>query len=74
MDFGNKTFVTSSDFLHNILKREPSALMKCVYIAQKANPTKGDWIHIIEEDMELFNLNMNETDISTMSKNQFKNM
>ena len=31
-----------ANFLHNILKREPSELVKRVYVAQKANPTKGD--------------------------------
>ena len=61
-----------ANYLHNILKREPNELVKRVFIAQKANPTKGDWINIIEEDMELINLNMSELEITTMSKNQFK--
>ena len=46
--------------------------MKRVYFAQKENPSKGDWVHIIKEDMELININMSEMEISVLSKNQFK--
>ena len=59
-------------FFHNILKREENELVKRVYKAQKENPSKGNWIHTIKEDMELINLNMNEILISLLSKNQFK--
>ena len=43
-----------------------------MYRAQKDNPSKGDWIHIIKEDMELIKLNMNENKISLLYKNEFK--
>ena len=46
--------------------------MKRVYCAQKENPSKGDWVHIIKEDMELININMSETEITVPSKNQLK--
>ena len=61
-----------ANFFHNILKREEDELVKRVYNAQKENPSKGDWVHIIKEDMELINLNMNENEISLLSKNEFK--
>ena len=61
-----------ANFFHNILKREENELVKRVYNAQKENPSKGDWIHIIKEDMELINLNMTENEISSLSKNEFK--
>ena len=46
--------------------------MKSVYFAQKVNPCNGDWGLIIEKDMELVNLNMTESEISSMPKTQFK--
>ena len=61
------------NLFHNILKREPHELVKRVYIAQKENPIKGDWVHIIKEDIKLININLSETEISSLSKKQFKN-
>ena len=58
--------------LHKILKRELIELVIHVYIAQKESPTKGEWIHIIKEDMELPDINMRETNITTMLENLFK--
>ena len=63
-----------ANFFHNILKRESNELVKREYCAPKENPSKGDWVHIIKEDTELLNINMSETKISMLSKNQFKNM
>ena len=45
-----------ANFFHNILKREPHELVKRVYIAQKENPIKGDWVHIIIEDIDKYKL------------------
>ena len=39
---------------------------------EKENSSRGDWIHIIKEDMELININMDENEINLLSKKQFK--
>ena len=56
------------------MKREPNELVKRKYFAQKESPTKGNWIHIIKEDMELLDIDMSKTKITRMSKNQFKKL
>ena len=56
-----------TNYLHNILKREPNELVKYVYVAQKESSTMGDWIHVIKEDMEPLDINMSETNITRMS-------
>ena len=60
------------NYLHNILTKEDSELVKRVYSAQIENPSKGDWCHNVKMDMELISLNMNNCEIISMSKNKFK--
>ena len=60
------------NYLYNILNKEDNELVKCVYIAQKVNPVKGDWCHTVKTDMELIKLNMKDCEITSMSKNKFK--
>ena len=56
------------NYLHNILTKEDSELVKRVYIAQKNNPAKGDWCHTVKMDMELIILNMSDCEIISMPK------
>ena len=37
-------------YLHNILNRSEGELVRRVYIAQKNNPTKGDFIELVKKD------------------------
>jgi hypothetical protein len=60
------------NYLHNIVSRDASELVRRVYAEQKANPSKGDWCHMVQKDMEMIGLDMSETQISTMKKHQFK--
>ena len=60
------------NYLHNVLTKNDNELVKSVYFAQKVKPSNGDWCLLIEKDMELVNINMTESEISSMHKTQFK--
>ena len=47
-----KSVITSRRilYLHNILKRQDSELLKQVYNAMKESPLKEDWIHMVNKD------------------------
>ena len=60
------------NYLHNILSKQDSELVKRVYIAQTDITVKGDWCDMVKMDMELIGLNMTESEIQSMSKNKFK--
>ena len=38
-------------YLHTILERDKEELVKRAYEAQKQNPTKGDFIKLVKEDL-----------------------
>ena len=59
-------------YFQNILKRHESEIVKRIYIAQKNNPSPGDWIYRVKEDLETFQINMGEDAIERMDENQFK--
>ena len=62
------------NYLHNVLTKDENEIVKCVYFAQKVNQNKGEWCVLIEEDMELVNINLTESEISSMPKTQFKKL
>ena len=43
-------------YLHNILSREDSELVKRVYITQRDNPTSGDFVDLVKSDLEDINI------------------
>ena len=55
-------------YLQHILKRNNTELLKKVYLSQKANPKKGDFVDLVSEDAKLIELDINEEDIENMSK------
>ena len=57
-------------YLHTILHRNENELTKKVYLAQKESPVKGDFYHLVKDDMDLVRLS--EQSISQMSKSEFK--
>ena len=59
-------------YLHHILKRPKIELIRKFYEAQKCKTSKGDWVKIVKEDMNEINLEMNDLQISQMSKQKFK--
>ena len=47
-------------YLQNILKKHLTEITRKVYIAQKENPCKGDWITIIEGDKQNYGINLSD--------------
>ena len=61
-------------YLQNILKKNKNEIVRQVYTAQKENPSKGDWINIVEEDKMKYNLNISDELIGDISKYEFKKL
>ena len=59
-------------YLHNILQRNQSEMVRKIYELQKRNPCHGDYYEIVRDDMLSLDLNLSEDDISKMKKQTFK--
>ena len=57
---------------HHILTREDTETIKKIYIKQKNNIIKGDWFPLLVKDFEFIKTEMNENDVSEMSKDMYK--
>ena len=62
------------NYLHNILARDKNELVARVFNVQCENPSKGDFIELIQNDFKLINEKFDKQLITSMSKNQFKLM
>ena len=60
-------------YLQVILKRYKNELLKRVYLAQKINPTKGDYSKLVNDDYSKIYQEINEDAIIAMSEFQYKN-
>ena len=61
-------------FLHNILQKNSSEMIRKIYEAQKQNPSPGDFCEIVKNDMSAIGLNISEQEISQMKKQKFKDI
>ena len=59
-------------YLHTILKRPATELTHKVYKAQQENPVKGDWVQLLEKDLEMLGMVLNEDKVKELSKAQYK--
>ena len=59
-------------YLQNILKRNQNELVRRVYIAQRNNPTEGDYCSLVEEDFKHVNISLTENAIIAMNEDQYK--
>ena len=59
-------------YLQDILKRTEKEIILKVYTAQKESPSQGDWIDLVQEDMNLLNLNISDNVISETSQDDYK--
>ena len=59
-------------YLHNILSKSESELIRKVYEVQKSLRTKNDWYELVLEDKNKLGLSLTDNEISTMSKAKFK--
>ena len=56
--------------MKHIMERHDNELLKKVFLAQKLNPSQGDFVNIVEKDLKHFNLTHKE--VTEMSKTQLK--
>ena len=59
-------------YLHNILQKDVNEMIRKIYEVQKNNPSKGDFIELVTEDMARIGLDMSDTEIMRISKTGFK--
>ena len=57
-------------YLHTILSRHTDEITNQIYTGMKNQPLKGDWIHLVNNDMK--NTNIKHDSITMSSKLQFK--
>ena len=57
-------------YVHTLMHRNENELTKKVYFAQKESPVKGDFCHLVKDDLDL--VEINEQSILQMSKSEFK--
>ena len=55
-------------YLHHIVRRPEKELIRKFYEALKCKISKGDWVQIVQENMNQFNFEMSDLAISKMSK------
>ena len=57
------------------MKRHKTDFIRQVYSAMKEEPVKGDWIHLLKEDLKDFKIDIkNETFIESLPKEQIKDI
>ena len=59
-------------YLHTILQKDETEMVKKVYEAQKTNPSPGDFIEIVRKDCENISLDLSEKEIYQISKQKFR--
>ena len=61
-------------YLHHILTRNDSELIKKVYTSQKLVFTKHDWYQIVQQEKLVFRIDLTDEEISLMGKSSFKSL
>jgi hypothetical protein len=56
---------------HHIITRDDSELIKKIYLKQKEDPLKGDWIHLIQKDYEFIQEDLNDDFLKSIPKDIF---
>ena len=59
-------------YFQTIIKRDEDEITKRIYVCQKNNPVKGDWIELLKNDFADLEIDMDEELISKETKLQFK--
>ena len=62
------------NYLHNILTREPDSMLYTFFITQWLNPTRGDWVLQVREDMKDLEIPCSFDYIRSKTKIAFKNL
>ena len=56
----------------DIVSRNDTELVKKIYMAQKENPMKYEWIKLLEKDFELIGETADDSKIKLMKKKKYK--
>ena len=59
-------------YLHTILSKPETELIRKVYQVQKSLPTSKDWFEIVSEDRKNLEINLSDEQISGMKKEKFR--
>ena len=59
------------NFLQYILQQEETSFLYSMLRAQEESPTKGDWFSETQKNIREFELNLSNSEIKAMSKDQF---
>ena len=59
-------------YLHHIVQKDENELIKQVFKAQNANPTKGDFCELLKADMDIIGQIYDENILAGYNKSQFK--
>ena len=57
---------------HEILSRGEDETIRKIYMKQKVDRVKGDWIELLEHDFDFIGINMNEEEIQGIPKREYK--
>ena len=59
-------------YLHNILQKDEDELVRRVYEAQRMDPSPGDFVELVKEDMDTLGIIMTDQEIGVMQKERFR--
>ena len=59
-------------YLNHMLKQDEESMLYRVLQSQVDNPSKGDWVHLVRQDIQDLKLNLTFDNIARMSKYQLK--
>ena len=62
------------NFLFYILHENNDTLIRNVFDEQRRNPSKGDWVLTILDDLDKLNIDMTLDNIELMEKESFKTL
>ena len=62
------------NFLHHLLTSDEESLSKKVFLKQREFPVKGDYVILVNKDLDDFKISMTYEEIKDMSKQKFKEL
>ena len=75
LDIPNVISVRRLLYWQNVICRKKGELINQIYSAMKDNPIKGDWIHLVVDDLKKINMSLeNEKHVQKMTKKEFKDI
>ena len=59
-------------YLYNILSKDDHVLIKKTYDSMKLKPVKFDWIYMITDDREKYDIQLSDSEIKEMKRDKYK--